>query len=116
KQPELKATLWMNSHLPGNSTILSFFDRKRYFSNHRWITAFEHPVAAHLYLSNSIEYEIKILEELDIDYIILLESNPAPFDDENSVELFSRIGRGDVLEPFANIDGHTIYRFYPSNL
>jgi len=116
KQPELKATLWMNHHLPCNSTILSFYERKRYFSNHRWITAFEYPVAAHLYLNNSIEDEISILKELDIDYIILMEINPAPFDDENSVELFSRIGPGDVLEPVANIDGHTIYRFCPSNL
>ena len=116
KQPELKATLWMNSHLPNNSTILSFYVTKRYYSNHRWITAWRYPVAAHLYKNNSIEDEISILEELDIDYIILMESNPAPFDDENSVELFSRIGSGDVLEQVANIDGHTIYRFCPSNL
>ena len=116
KQPELKATLWMNCHLPNNSTILSFYVTKRYFSNYRWNTTWRYPVAAHLYLDNSIEDEINILKELDIDYIILMESNPAPFDDENSVELFSRIGPGDVLEPVANIDGHTIYRFCPSNL
>ncbi len=116
KQPELKATLWMNCHLPSNSTILSFYVRKRYFSNHRWITAFEYPVAAHLYLDNGISDEVEILKELSIDYIIIIESNPAQFDDENSVELFSRIGRGDVLEPVANIHGHTIYRFCPTNL
>ncbi len=116
QQPELKATLWMNCHLPENSHILSFYVTKRYFSNHRWIVAWRYPVAAHLYLDNSIVDEINILKELDIDYIFLTEGNPAPFDDENSVELFSRIGRGDVLEPVANIDGHTIYRFCPSNL
>ncbi len=116
KQSELKATLWMNSHLPSNSTVLSFYVTKRYFSNHRWIIAWRYPVAAQLYLDNSIDDEIQILKELDIDYIILTEGNPAPFDDENSVELFLRIGRGDVLEPVANIDGHTIYRFCPSNL
>jgi len=115
-QPELKITLWMNSHLPNNSTILSFCMTKRYFSNHRWIIAWRYPVAAHLYLDNSIADEIEILKELNIDYIILTETNPAPFDDENSVELFSSIGLGDVLEPVCNIDGHTIFRFCPSNL
>ena len=115
-QAELRITLWMNSHLPDNSTILSFYLTKRYFSNHRWINAWRYPVAAHIYLENDITDEIEILEELDIDYIILIESNPAPFDDENSVELFSRIGRGEVLEPLANIDGHIICRFCPSNL
>jgi hypothetical protein len=116
KQPELKATLWMNRNLPANSTILSFYVTKRYFSNHRWINSWQYPVAAHIYLDNSLAEEISILKELDIDYIILMESNPSPFDDENSVELFSRIGRGDVLEPVASIDGHTIYRFCPANL
>ena len=116
EQPELKATLWMNSHLPENSTILSFYVTKRYFSNHRWIIAWRYPVAMQLYLSNSIEDEIVILQELGIDYIINIETDPAPFDDEKSVELFSRIGRGDVLEPVANIDGHTICKFCPSNL
>jgi|GEM_PF-1467360 len=115
-QPELRITLWMNSHLPDNSTILSFYLTKRYFSNHRWINAWQYPLAAHLYLENSITDEIEILEELGIDYIIIIGSNPAPFDDENSIELFSRVGRGDVLEPIASMDGHTIYRFCPSNL
>lgn len=115
-QPELKATLWMNTHLPVNSTILSFYARKRYFSNHRWITAFEYPVSMHLYLDNSIVDEIEILKELGINYIFIEFDNPAPFDDENQVELFTRIGRGDVLEPVANIDGYTIYRFCPANL
>ena len=115
-QPELKITLWMNSHLPCNSTILSFYMTKRYFSNHRWIIAWRYPVAMQLYLNNSIEDEIATLHGLGIDYVLIPESNPAPFDDENSVELLSRIGRGDVLEPIVNIDGHTIYRFCPSNL
>ncbi len=115
-QKELKITLWMNSHLPDNSNILSFYLTKRYFSNHRWINAWQYPVAAHLYLDNTIVDEVNILKELSIDYIILTEDNPAPFDDENSVELFTRIGRGSVLEPVVNIDGNTIYRFCPANL
>ena len=115
-QPELRITLWMNSHLSDNSTILSFYLTKRYFSNHRWINAWRYPVAAHIYLENDITDEIEILEKLDIDYILIVESNPAPFDDENSVELFSRIGLGDLLEPVASMDGHTVYSFCPSNL
>lgn len=116
KQPELKATLWMNHHLPSNSTILSFYATKRYFSNHRWINAWQYPVAAHIYLDNSLADEVSILKNLDINYIIIESNNAAPFDDENSVELFSQIGRGNVLEPVSNIDGYTIYRFCPSNL
>ncbi len=116
KQPELKATLWMNRHLPANSTILSFYVTKRYFSNHRWINAWQYPVAAQLYLDNCLVDEVNILKELNIDYIIVLFSNPAPFDDENSVELFTRIGPGDVLEPVVNVDKHVIYRFCPENM
>ncbi|MEN8208872.1 MAG: hypothetical protein ABFR50_06445 [Candidatus Fermentibacteria bacterium] len=116
EQPELGITLWMNSHLPDDSTVLSFYLPKRYFSNHRWINAMQYPPAAHLYLDNCLADEIEILEKLDINYIVIIEGNPAPFDDENRVELFSRIGRGDLLEPLASIDGHTIYRFCPSNL
>ncbi len=116
KQPELEVTLWMNSHLPSNTTVLSFYVTKRYFSNHRWINAWRYPLAAHIYLDNSLADEVAILEELDVNYIITLYNNPSPFDDENSVELFSRIGRGDVLAPVAYIDGYTIYEFCPSNL
>jgi len=76
----------------------------------------EYPVAMYLYLDNSIADEIEILKELCINYIFIQNDNPVPFNDENSLELFSRIGRGDVLEPVANIDGYTIYRFCPSNL
>jgi len=115
-QSELRMTLWMNHHLPEDSNILSFYTAKRYFSDHIRIVAWQYPAAAQLYLDNDIEDEICVLSELGIDYIILTENNPAPFDDENSVELFSRIGRGNVLEPVASIDEYTIYRFCPSNL
>jgi hypothetical protein len=116
RQPELKATLWMNSHLPDNSTVLSFYATKRYFSNHRWINSWQYPPAARIYSDNSLADEISILEELGVDYIFIEENNPAPFDDENYVELFSRIGNGDLLEPVASIDGYAVCRFRPSNL
>ena len=67
EQPELKLTLWMNSHLPDDSTILSFYLTKRYLSVHRWINAWQYPVAAHLYLDNDLADEIEILRELGID-------------------------------------------------
>jgi len=116
KQPELEATLWMNHYAPPGSSILSFYATKRYFSDHRWIIAWRHPPAMKLYLENSISDEISILQDLSIDYVIIENINPAPFDDENSIELFSRIGRGDVLDPVAFIDGHTVLRFCPDNL
>jgi hypothetical protein len=115
-QPELAATLWMNGHLPPNSTVLSFNVKKRYFSDHRWIVAWRHPAAARLYLENSLEDEVGILEELGVDYVFLETGNPAPFDDENRVELFSRMGPGDLLDPVAAIDGCAVYRFDPGRL
>ncbi|MCD4670120.1 MAG: hypothetical protein K8S14_06715, partial [Actinomycetia bacterium] len=116
KQLELRATLWMNSHIPDNSNILSFYITKRYFSNHRWIIAWRYPLAMHLYLENPLTTEISILEDLRIDYVFIEYDNPATFDDENSVELFSRIGRGDLLDPVINIDGYTVCKFCPENL
>jgi hypothetical protein len=101
----------MNSHIPPNSTVLSFYVKKRYFSDHRWIMAWRHPAAAGLYLENSLEEELGILDDLGVDYVFLEAGNPAPLSDENSVELFTRIGPGDILDPVAAVDGHVIYRF-----
>ncbi len=115
QQPELEATLWMNRYLPEGSTILSFYMPKRYFSNHRWITAWRYPLAARLYLENGLEDEIDILRELGVDYVILEKGNPAPFDDENRVVLFSRIGRDKLLDPVALINGYVILRFNPAS-
>ncbi|MBN2608245.1 MAG: hypothetical protein JXA64_03950, partial [Candidatus Fermentibacteraceae bacterium] len=113
-QQELAATLWMNRHLPEGSSVLSFYLTKRYFSDHRWINAWRYPPAARLYLDNDIGEEIRIVRELDIDYVILVYGDPAPFDDENPVALFTRIGEGDVLEPVALVGGVMVLKFNPA--
>lgn len=113
EQEELDITLWMNSHLPDSSTILSFYATKRYFSTHRFLVAWRYPPAGYLYLENTLEEEIDIMESMGIDYVLLRAGDPAPFDDENAVELFSRIGLGDILEPVASLNNYAVYSFNP---
>lgn len=116
RQPELAAIFWMNNILPENSSILSLFATKRYFSNHRWLVIWRHPSVSLLFLENSLEEEIEILEEQGIDFIFAQESDPVPFDGENELEILSRIGPDDILEPLVNIEGYTVYRFVPERL
>lgn len=111
--PELPAQLWMNANLPESSTVLSLFDKKRYFCDHRYIVAWSHPVAAHIFLDNTIEEEIEILNYLKIDFIIARLADPVPYDGENRVEILSRIGLNDILVPLTEINGYAIYRFKP---
>jgi len=111
--PELYAQLWMNDYLPEGSTVLSLFDKKRYLSNHRYIVAWRYPLAARLFLENSLEDELDILVDLGVDYIVCRTVDPVPFDGENNLEILSRRGIGDILEPVAEINDHTVYRFEP---
>ncbi len=109
--PELPAQMWMNTNLPERSTVLSLFDKKRYFCNHRYIVAWRHPVAARIFLDNTIEDEIEILNYLEIDFIIARLSDPVPYDGENRVEILSRTGLNDILVPIALINGYVVYRY-----
>jgi hypothetical protein len=111
EQGELALTMWMNGHIPPGSNILSFYVTKRYFSDHRWMVAWRYPPAARLYLENTLEEEVGILNELEVDYIFTVYGVPAPFDDERAVEIFSRIGPGDLLEPVIELDGHVLLRY-----
>lgn len=108
---ELPAQMWMNTNLPEGSTVLSLFDKKRYLCDHRYIVAWSHPVAARIFLDNTIEDEIEILNYLKIDFVIARLSDPVPYDGENRVEILSRIGLNDILAPMAEINGYIIYRY-----
>jgi len=111
--PELYVQLWMNDYVPEGSTVLTLFDKKRYLSNHRHIVAWRYPRTARLFLDNSLEEEINILAELGVDYIVCRTVDPVPFDGENNLEILSRTGIGNILEPIAEINDHTVYRFEP---
>jgi hypothetical protein len=112
-EPELYSQIWMNGHIPEGSTVLSLFDQKRYLSNHRYIVAWRYPLAARLFLENTLEDELDILVELGVDYIVCRTVDPVPFDGENNLEILSVRGIGNILEPVAEINGHTVYRFEP---
>jgi len=109
------ALQWMNAHLPDGSRILSTFARKRYLSDHEFYVLERHPVSSRLLCENTLEREIEILKTLEIDYILVSRDNPLPFDAENTLEILTRIGPGDVLEPVAGIHNYIICKFQPSN-
>lgn len=115
EQGELKLSLWMNEHLPQDSRLLSLYATKRYFSNHHWLVAWRYPPAARIYLDDTLEDEIELLQELEIDYLVMQYMSPATFDDARSVELLARIGPGDVLEPVIILDTYELLRFNPEN-
>ena len=109
------ALQWMNEHLPEGSRILSLFARKRYLSNHEFYVLERHPISSRLLCENSLEEEISILEAMHINYILSSRNNPFPSDGENTLEILTRRGIGEILEPVMYIDNYIIYEFQQSN-
>ncbi len=114
QSPEVITHLWMNEVVPENSTILSLHQEKRYFSDNKVIVAWRHPQALSLFLDNSIDEEIAILENLDVNYVTFYRNDPLPFELENNVVLLDHIGTGMVLEPIHIIQEFVICRFNPN--
>ncbi len=112
-QHELPMIMWMNGHLPENSRILSLFPTKRYFSNHTWLVAWRYPPAMRLFLDDSIDDELEILEELNVDYVLARYDAPAPMDDGRLIATLAGIGRGDILEPVLQLNGFLLLKFNP---
>lgn len=114
QSPEVITHLWMNKVIPDNSTILSLHQEKRYFSNNRVIVAWHHPQALYLFLDNSLEDEIAILNDLGVDYVTFYRNDPLPFELENDVVLLDHIGTGMILEPVHIIQEFAIYKYNPA--
>ncbi|MCD4848116.1 MAG: hypothetical protein K8R76_07995 [Candidatus Aegiribacteria sp.] len=95
---------WCNTNLPEGSRLLSMWKRERYFSDHDIIVIENHPIGRRLFLADSIEEEMELLDLMDIDYVYYQTSDPMPGDLENGMEfLFS-----DRLETIAEVNGFTI--------
>jgi len=110
--PENSTQLWANSALPENSTILSLHEEKRYFFNGRVIVGWRHPISQDLYLDNTIEDEMSILNELGVDYVGFYRSNPLLLDQENRLRMLDSIGVGSILEPVIIIEDYLLCRVH----
>jgi len=58
-----------------------------------------------LYLENSLEEELAILDGLGVDYVGFYRSDPAILKQEEKLAILDHIGVGDILEPVIIVDG-----------
>lgn len=104
--PEGMTHMWANSALPHDSVILSLHEEKRYFFDGSVIVGWRHPLGQRLYLQNSLEEELDILDRLSVDYVGFYRNNPAVLDQEGKLEILDHIGTGDILEPVIMVNGN----------
>ncbi len=103
--PEGMTHMWANSAFTPETVILSILEEKRYFFDGTVIVGWRHPVAQKLYLDNTLEEELAILDNLNVDYVGLYRENPAILEQEDRLAILDHIGIGGILEPFIMIDG-----------
>ncbi len=109
--PALPLQLWMNENLPDGSRILSMWRPERYFSDHVIIVAQNHPDGIELFLDNSLEDELEILDRMDVQYIYFLMDDPLPENLEEHVELFDAIGPDERISPVITISGSLLCEY-----
>jgi hypothetical protein len=103
--PEAAANLWATAALPPETVIFSINEEKRYFFHGTVISGERHPVGHLLYLENSLEEELAILDGLGVDYVGFYRSDPAILKQEEKLAILDHIGVGDILEPVIIVDG-----------
>lgn len=112
--PEGMTHMWANTALPSETVIVSLHEEKRYFFDGTVIVGWRHPVAQRLYLENTLDEELAILDELGADYVAINRENPVVLDQERKLEILDHIGTGDLLEPVVIIDGgYLLCRYNP---
>lgn len=110
--PEGMTHMWLNSALTESSTILSLFEEKRYFCDHKVYVAWRHPFTLKLFLENTIEEECRILDEIGAEYVIFNRSDPLVLGLENRLVLLDHIGTDNILSPWISPYGNfTVYRY-----
>lgn len=103
--------LWMNENLPEGSRVLSMWRPERYFSDHEIIVAQNHPDGIELFLNNSLEDELEILDRMDVQYIYFLMDDPLPENLEEHVELFTVIGPDERIRPVISVSGSLLCEY-----
>jgi len=92
--------------------IFSILEEKRYFFDGTVIVGWRHPLGQQLYLDNTLEEEMRILDSLRVDYVGLYRENPAILNQEDRLAILDHIGMGDILEPLIIIDeGYLLCRY-----
>ncbi len=97
---------WCNENLPAGSTLLSLWNRERYFSDHVVIVLENHPLGRRLFLVDNLEDEMELLQMMNIDYVYFQTSDPMPGDLESSIELL----QSDRLEYVTEVSEYTLCR------
>jgi len=112
--PENRTHMWANSMFSSETVIFSIHEEKRYFFDGTIIVGWRHPLAQKLYLDNSLDEELAILDSLNIDYIGFYRNQPTILEQENKLAMLDYIGVGNILEPVVIIDGnYLICRYNP---
>jgi len=115
--PEGMTHMWANSALPRESVILSLHEEKRYFFDGEVVVGWRHAAGQRLYLMNSLEEELAILDTLGVDYVGFYRDNPAVLDQERKLMILDHIGMGEILEPVVVISGgYLLCRYNPPNV
>ncbi len=97
---------WCNDNLPEGSRLLSMWKRERYFSDHSVIVIENHPLGRRLFLVETLEEEMDLLQRMGIDFIYFQTSDPMPGDLEYCIQVL----QSDRLEYVIEISGFTLCR------
>lgn len=112
--PEGIAHMWANQALPEGTVIFSLHEEKRYLFDGTVIVGWRHPLGIQMYLDNSLEDELRILDSLEVDYLSFYRFDPTVGEQEDRLAILEHIGVGDFLEPVIILeDGFALYRYNP---
>lgn len=112
--PEGIAHMWANQALPDDAVIFSLHEEKRYLFDGTVIVGWRHPLGIRMYLDNSLEDELMILDSLRVDYLSFYRYDPTVGEQENRLAILDHIGAGDILEPVIILeDGFALFRYIP---
>ena len=109
--PEGMSHIWANAALPDTSVIFSLHEEKRYFFNGTVIVGWRHPLGQQIYLENTLEEEIGILDSLSVDFVGFYRENPVPGGLEDRLTILDQVGFNEILEPVIVIDGYVLCRY-----
>jgi hypothetical protein len=113
--PEGMTQMWANSALPSNAVIFSIHEEKRYFFDGTVVVGWRHPLGQRLYLENSLEEEMAVLDGLGVTHVGFYRTDPAPLEQERRLVILDHVGIGELLEPLIMVDGGYLICSYRGN-
>ena len=64
-----------------------------------------HPLGQRLYLDNTLEEELAILDSLNVDFVGFYREDPTLLNQEVKLVILDHVGMGEILEPVIIVDG-----------